>query len=108
MRFRKQASQYGINVASKYDLLSGTDLESLRALTWDQQTLIDYDVLLRSTTFGAVTENSFAWNIALRRNTLSQVKDYLHGEGGQTFEDGLSWVYGAPGRLTLPAYAMWP
>jgi hypothetical protein len=74
---RKQASMHAINVASKFDLLSGTDLEDLRALTWDQQALIDYEVLLRSSTFGGVPQSSFAWNIALRRNLLSSVKDYM-------------------------------
>lgn len=110
VRFRKQASKHSINVTTKHDLLSGIDLEELGALTWDQQALVDFEVLLRSSSFGGVVESTFAWNIALRRNRLSQVKDYgyLNGASGQSFEDGLSWLYGTPGRWTLPAYSMWP
>jgi hypothetical protein len=109
-KFRKQASLRSVNVTTKYDLLSGGDLEELRRLTWDQQALVDYEILLRSSTFGGIAESSFAWNIALKRNKLTwkEAEDCLNGERGQTFEDGLSWLYGQPGRLTLCAYSMWP
>jgi hypothetical protein len=109
-KFKKQASLRSVNVTTKYDLLSGDDLEELKRLTWDQQALVDYEILLRSSTFGGIAESSFAWNIALRRNKLTrkEAEDYLNGQGGQTFEDGLSWLYGQPGRLTLCAYSMWP
>lgn len=109
-KFRKQASLKSLNVATKHDLLSGSDLDELKRLTWDQQALVDYEVLLRSSTFGGIAESSFAWNIALRRNKLTwkESKEYLNGEGSQTFEDGLSWLYGPPGRLALCAYSMWP
>jgi hypothetical protein len=109
-KFRKQAALKSLNVTTKHDLLSGGELEELKRLTWDQQALVDYEVLLRSSTFGGIAESSFAWNIALRRNKLSwkESKEYLNGEGGQTFEDGLSWLYGSPGGLTLCAYSMWP
>jgi hypothetical protein len=109
-KFRKQASLKSVNVTTKHDLLSGSDLDNLKALPWDQQALVDYEVLLRSSTFGGIAESSFAWNIALGRNKLTwkESKDYLNGEGGRTFEDGLSWLYGRPGGLTLCAYSMWP
>lgn len=109
-KFRKQASLKSLNVTAKHDLLSGSDLDELKRLTWDQQAMVDYEVLLRGSTFGGIAESSFAWNIALRRNKLSwkESKDYLNGEGGQTFEDGLSWLYGPPGRSTFCAYSMWP
>jgi hypothetical protein len=109
-KFRKHASTKSLNVTTKHDLLSGNDLDELKRLTWDQQVLVDYEVLLRSSTFGGIAESSFAWNIVFRRNKLTwkESKEYLNGDGGPTFEDGLSWLYGPPGRLALCAYSMWP
>lgn len=40
----------------------------LQTLNWDQQLLVDYEVLLRSSVFGGTWESSFSWNIAMRRH----------------------------------------
>jgi hypothetical protein len=42
----------------------------LTTLGWDQQLLVDYEVLLRSTIFGGTWESSFSWNVAMRRHVI--------------------------------------
>ncbi|KAL2060327.1 hypothetical protein VTL71DRAFT_9722 [Oculimacula yallundae] len=42
----------------------------LQGLSWDQQLLVDYEVLLRSSVFGGVWESSFTWNVAMRRHVV--------------------------------------
>lgn len=59
-------------VVTKYDLLRGLDLEQLSNLTWDQQALVDYLVLLRSSYFMGMAESSFAWAIAVKRRVTSK------------------------------------
>jgi hypothetical protein len=92
-RFRRDARTFGdISVATKYDLLGGEELEAMERLTWDQQALIDYEVLLRSSSFGGIYQSSFAWNVALRRHVAGESYrwDAMEGVGGQTWDDEFS------------------
>ncbi|KAB5559516.1 hypothetical protein GE09DRAFT_59433 [Coniochaeta sp. 2T2.1] len=63
-------SQNNMVVVTKHDLLkkSAADLLPLQALTWDQQALIDFIVLLASDFFLGVNPSSFSMNIALKRH----------------------------------------
>lgn len=71
-RFAQKAShQLQLKVTSKLDLLKGDDLEKLQALTWDQQALVDYLVLSKSTHFTGVSFSSFAMNIAIKRHIMT-------------------------------------
>jgi hypothetical protein len=56
-------------VLTKYDLLpAGTPAgDEVRALTWDQQALVDMQILQRSGYFFGSRDSSFSWYIALRR-----------------------------------------
>lgn len=105
LRFREQAWEaHGINVTTKDDLLTGDDLEVLQAMTWDEQALIDYEILLKSSQFVGIAVSSFSWNVALRRHARSTDNDYL-GKG-QALMDELSVVFGTTG-IAWPG-AMWP
>ncbi|KAH9207081.1 hypothetical protein DL95DRAFT_314324, partial [Leptodontidium sp. 2 PMI_412] len=42
----------------------------LQQLSWDQQLLVDFEVLLRSSIFGGMWESSFSWNVAMRRHVV--------------------------------------
>lgn len=63
-------SQHQIAVVTKQDLLRRhpEDLEALHALTWDQQALIDFIVLLACDFFLGVNPSSFSINVALKRH----------------------------------------
>lgn len=86
-------------IVTKWDLLKGKDIEILKNLTWDQQALVDYLILQKSSRFAGVTESSFSWGLAYTRQVFSNTgtcnssKD-LHE--GVVFMDNLSAVFGRP------------
>jgi hypothetical protein len=68
-RFAEDAQAHlQLTVKSKYDLVFGRDLEKLRALSWDQQALVDFAVLLQSDYLVGVSPSSFSINLALKRH----------------------------------------
>lgn len=74
-RFTKTGKKMGIKVTTKLALLEGEEefeeeLKEMKALTWDQQALIDYMVLLRSSHFGGTWASSFSYNIVFRRHVV--------------------------------------
>jgi hypothetical protein len=78
--FVKDAAERNIGVATKYSLLESSKeyssaLKQLKGLRWDQQALIDYVLLLRSSHFGGTYASSFSWNIAFLRHVAQ-----YHGE----------------------------
>lgn len=103
-------AQQGLRVVTKHELLrrvpgggggDGDDgggeeelLRQLDALSWDQQALVDYVVLLRCGYFVGVSPSSFSMNVALKR--------HLRGDGllarpwriGDADGDGRSWLVG--------------
>ncbi|KAI1097127.1 hypothetical protein F4804DRAFT_205183 [Jackrogersella minutella] len=95
-KFGKEAiAALELEVKSKYDLLQDQDegLERLKALSWDQQALVDFVVLLNCDYFVGVSPSSFSINIALKR--------HLKGDGLYTRPwrvggrgDGRSWLVG--------------
>ncbi|KAI4748383.1 APG6-domain-containing protein [Aureobasidium sp. EXF-12298] len=101
-RFTEKAWHlHSFNVTSKSALLSGSDLEALENLTWDQQGLVDYEVLRRSSSLAGFARSSFAFNIAITRNEFVDVNqealwlrpEHLKKED-VAFEDGLSKIWG--------------
>lgn len=89
-------SQQALHVVTKRDLLSKTPdlLEQLNSLSWDQQAVVDFIVLLRAEHFLGVSPSSFSMNVALKR--------HLKGDGlyarpwkvGSSQGDGRSWLVG--------------
>ena len=104
-RFRSDAALQNCTVVTKEDLLADVELETLRGLTWDQQALVDFEVLVKSSQFAGIEQSSFAWKIALRRHLLSVTDDYL--SGAQALEDEFSVIYGG-GQMGYFPVAMWP
>jgi GDP-fucose protein O-fucosyltransferase len=71
-RFAEEAwSHLRLNVTSKLDLLKGNDLKRLQALSWDQQALVDFLVLSKSTHFTGCSFSSFTMNIAFKRHLMT-------------------------------------
>lgn len=60
-----------LNTTSKLDLLKGDDLKRLTDLTWDQQALVDFLVLTKSTHFTGCSFSSFTMNIAFKRHLMT-------------------------------------
>ncbi|KAI1764509.1 hypothetical protein GGR53DRAFT_530334 [Hypoxylon sp. FL1150] len=84
-----------LDVRSKYGLLEdrADELARLRELTWDQQALVDFVVLLNCDYFVGVSPSSFSINVALKRHLK---EDGLYTRpwkvGGRG--DGRSWLVG--------------
>lgn len=69
-RFRASAADRNATVLLKRDLLGADEVAALNRLTWDQRALVDYEILLRADTMLGIVESSFAWDVALRRESL--------------------------------------
>ncbi|OAF62102.1 hypothetical protein VC83_01673 [Pseudogymnoascus destructans] len=110
--FRTDAAKRGAMALAKEDLLDEAEMEALRAMTWDQQALVDYEVLLRASAFGGIELSSFAWNVALRRHVVSRTKrkawEGVKEGGGMNFKDEYSRLRGEKGAHSLFVEAMWP
>jgi hypothetical protein len=79
----------------------------LEALSWDQQGMVDFLVMLRASRFAGVGHSSFAWNVALVRHLFAQQKDHLKGPH-LLKNDELSEVYGYPRQYPEYASCLWP
>jgi hypothetical protein len=84
-------------VVTKWDLLSDKDAAVLNDMTWDQQALVDYLILEKSSKFLGVSDSSFSWGLVYARQPFSE--EGLCGkskelEGFKQFEDNLSAIYG--------------
>ena len=61
--------KHGIVVTTKSDLLHGEELEELKSLSWDQQALVDFEMMLKSSYFTGLQPSSFSYSIAVKRHT---------------------------------------
>lgn len=107
-RFSEDAQKFNLTVTTKHDLVDGEDKKQLDDFTFDQQALVDFLVLEKSSEFAGVGHSSFAWNIALWRHQFAEQRDHLNGP--QLLSDELSQVYGINGRGEYLEYAacLWP
>lgn len=111
-RFEAAAARLDLTVTSRDILLAGPEFQNERwqlgNMTWDQQALVDYEVLSRSATFLGMYQSSFSWNVALRRHVIvgngtwlpismghAGVENLEGSEGSsEAFRDDLSRIFG--------------
>ncbi|KAK8020952.1 hypothetical protein PG990_006090 [Apiospora arundinis] len=67
--FTERGREVNITVVTKRDLLDPDEIGYLSNLSWDQQSLVDYELLLRADRMVGSSGSSFPWSIALRRGT---------------------------------------
>ncbi|CCF40280.1 hypothetical protein CH063_10893 [Colletotrichum higginsianum] len=72
--FVDRAADFNVTVVTKLDILDVEEKTALGKLSWDQQGLVDYEIMLRAGLVAGVSASGFAWNLALRRS-------YAFGEG---------------------------
>lgn len=117
-RFKAKAAAHRppLNVTSKFDLLPPSEAEEVEKLTWDQQALIDLEVLQRCSVFGGFAKSSFSYHVALARNQRLEdsglVMDPLYvrdEEDGVAFDDGFNRIVGRFDVMDLRVpRGMWP
>ncbi|KAL5345548.1 hypothetical protein ACLOAV_009298 [Pseudogymnoascus australis] len=105
-KFTHEAAEKNITVLTKFDLLGADDAAQLEALSWDQQGMVDFLVMLRASQFAGVGHSSFAWNVALVRHVFAQKRDHL--KGPQLLNDELSKIHGYPKQYPEYASCLWP
>ncbi|KAK3374705.1 hypothetical protein B0H63DRAFT_255644 [Podospora didyma] len=93
---RTALTRHGLTVVTKHEVLEDhpDDLRAIEALTWDQQALIDFVVLLESDYFFGVSPSSFSMNVALKRHLKMEglyTRPWKIGADG----DGRSWLVGS-------------
>jgi len=110
-RLRSTAKeQHDIIVVTKTNLLSGPEQEALQKLSWDQQALIDYLILARSSFFAGIDTSSFSWNMALNRGlgSAESIEQAMRGRDGQGYSDEFSWIFGKPWDWPFFGFGLWP
>ncbi|EFX04959.1 hypothetical protein CMQ_5221 [Grosmannia clavigera kw1407] len=85
--------QKNVTVVTKQDLLEELDRQRLDSMTFDQQALVDFMVMFKSSAFMGVAHSSFPWNVALRRHELSKYAHYAN-EGSDLLRDEYSVIMG--------------
>lgn len=102
-RFKEKAAAHrpALNVTTKFDLLPSNEVEAIKELTWDQQALVDFEVLQRCSVFGGFAKSSFSYHVAFARNQRLEdsglVMDpwsVINEEEGVTFDDGYNRIVG--------------
>ncbi|RDW75490.1 hypothetical protein BP6252_06632 [Coleophoma cylindrospora] len=102
-------------VVTKYTLLRDTDeLDTLRAMTWDQQGLVDTIVLIKSSMFLGMNSSSMSWNVAKTRQAMlpqgvcsGRTETPRIFENGNSLVDELSVIIGEGQRYELDI-GVWP
>lgn len=107
--FTRRAADSNIAVETMNSLLSIPGVEgataakgftdewaALQGLSWDQQLLIDYSVLLHASLFAGTWESSFSWAVAMRRHVV------ISGTEGWVDISGQS-VLSSSSRLSPPS-----
>lgn len=102
-KFKEKAAAHRppLNVTSKFDLLPPQELEEVMKLSWDQQALVDFEVLQRCSVFGGFAKSSFSYHVAFARN--QRLEDWglvmdpwyvINEDEGVTFDDGYNKIVG--------------
>ncbi|SPN96782.1 uncharacterized protein DNG_00302 [Cephalotrichum gorgonifer] len=111
-RFTARARDFGVTVVTKESLLEGEELAQLRGMTYDQQALVDYEVMKRAGKVVGRSQSKFSWDLAIARAAAYgdvPVVDAPEPEGSVTWEDRFTTLFGdmRPSRGGV-LHSTWP
>ncbi|KAK6841917.1 hypothetical protein PG987_002777 [Apiospora arundinis] len=86
--FTERSREVNITVVTKRDLLDPDEIGYLSNLSWDQQSLVDYELLLRADRMVGSSGSSFPWSIALRRGTAGGT---MGSQAGSSEDSQIRW-----------------
>lgn len=108
----ERARDFNVTVVTKKDLLEPEELYYLSELTWDQQALVDWEIMLRARLVAGMAESAFAWNIAIRRaSAIGYVgggSDVVPVAEHIRWQDRLSVIMGKKDKNSNMQLAIWP
>lgn len=101
-KVKAAASTPPVVVTSKWDLLPASEAEALAELDWDQQALVDMEILMKCSIFGGFAKSSYSFAIAVARNAYLEAQGKPLGYNWRmrevnnqvAFDDGLSRILG--------------
>ncbi|KAB5536650.1 hypothetical protein GE09DRAFT_1140763 [Coniochaeta sp. 2T2.1] len=110
--FVERARDFNITAVVKKDILTDAEDKSrLDGFSYDQRSLVDYEIMLRAGLMTGTSESPFAWNLAMRRrNAYGGSESAVESHGGDfvQFQDRYSTIFGkGDGGRVLQA-TIWP
>jgi len=100
-KVKAAANNVRLTVVDKWDLLDEQQSAELKKLHWDQQALVDLEILMRCSVFGGMAKSSFAFMIAMARSAWMEEQGYVmdpwsakHRDNFVTFEDPFNKIWG--------------
>jgi hypothetical protein len=110
--FALRAKDFNVTVVRKEDLLVGEELDFLEnQLSYDQRTLVDYEIMLRAGLIAATSESSLAWNLAMRRvSAFGGIGNSTPTYGGSNiaWQDQYTTIYGHSRVGRAMRSTIWP
>ncbi|KAK0748103.1 hypothetical protein B0T21DRAFT_279380 [Apiosordaria backusii] len=111
--FSKKAEAVKVTMVYKQDLLldEPEGRELLEQLTWDQRALVDYEIMLRAGFTVGLSESSFDWNIALRRNAVPGAEGEVSSPTTSSpiqYQDRYSTLFGSSEKGRTLRATVWP
>lgn len=123
-RFRVKAAEHDPPklVLTKWDLLSKDESRALAAMHWDQQALVDLEILKKCSVFGGYSKSSYSWYIAVSRTEHMEAEQARGattvmdawtaprwGDGTKSFDNGLNMLIGRKENIENRApLGLWP
>ncbi|CAK4034787.1 Hypothetical predicted protein [Lecanosticta acicola] len=100
-------------VVDKWDLLPPEESRLLQAYHWDIQALVDYEIMMRCSVFGSISQSSFGWTIAVARTVWMDengiVNDAMFtGDPLIAYDNGMNKLVGRNWILEGQAPVMFP
>jgi hypothetical protein len=99
--FARRAQEKGISVVTKEMLLEGDELEQLSRLTYDQQALLDYEIMKRAARLVGRSQSFLSWDLAIVRSmaygggkTALQTWNLMNLFNGIKWQDKYTTLYG--------------
>jgi hypothetical protein len=100
-KVKAAANNVRLTVVDKWDLLGEQKSAELKKLHWDQQALVDLEILMRCSVFGGMAKSSFAAMIIMARSAWMEEQGYVmdpwaakHRDAFVMFEDRFNKIWG--------------
>lgn len=100
-KVKAAANNVRLTVVDKWDLLDEQQSTELKSMHWDQQALVDLEILMRCSVFVGMAKSSFAFMIAMARSAWMEEQGYVmdpwaakHKDAFVAFEDRFNQIWG--------------